>query len=266
MSEPVTQHLATPQGQIYVAQWLPADPAQADVKAPIILLHDSLGAVVLWRDFPAALCAATGRRVIAYDRLGFGQSDPYPGPMSFDFIAHEPQTSFAAVIQAFRLKQYIIMGHSVGGELAASCAAYDPQGCLAVITESAQAFVEPLTRSGIKAAQQNFAQPEQMERLTRYHGAKAPWVLAAWVDTWLSDTFRDWTIAPVLAQVHCPLLVIHGSADEFGSLDQAAFYTKHTQGPARLIAMPDVGHIPHRTHTEQVLAAITTFLDEHQIS
>lgn len=228
--------------------------------APIVLLHDSLGCIALWRDFPAQLAQATGRAVIAYDRLGFGQSDPHPAKLPPSFVFDEAQHDFRRVREALGFDRFIAFGHSVGGGMAVACAAAYPQACVALITESAQAFVEERTLAGIRAAREGFAQASQFERLARYHGDKTAWVLSAWIDTWLAPDFADWSLDDFLPQVTCPTLVIHGSEDEFGSAQHPRRIAAGVAGPATLHLLDGVGHVPHREQSEPLLALIAEWL------
>lgn len=249
--------LHVPGGRLFAKRWLPPGPAAG---APLVLLHDSLGCVALWRDFPEQLARATGRPVIAYDRLGFGASSPCTGPLDIDFVTAEAQQGFAAVMRAFQLQQFVVFGHSVGGAMAAVCAAHWPGRCVGVITEAAQAFVEQCTRDGIGMARDSFARPGQMQRLERYHGDRAAWVLAAWVETWLSEAFQSWSMAEVLPRVHCPALVLHGERDEYGSRAQPLRYAEGITGPVTLALLEGCGHVPHREQPAQVLQAVSEFL------
>ena len=126
----------SPDGRLFARGWT---PAASSALAPIVLLHDSLGSVELWRSFPAALCEATGRRVIAYDRLGFGRSDPHPDTLALDFIASEAEAGFAAVRRHFGLERFVVFGHSVGGGMAVNLAAHLGEACVALITECSMA-------------------------------------------------------------------------------------------------------------------------------
>lgn len=255
-----TFRIATPQGQLHGQRWQPAVATSGPQAAPVVLLHDSLGSVALWRDFPALLAQATQRAVIAYDRLGFGQSDPAPAPLAPDFVAQEAHTAFAAVQQGLGLERFVVLGHSVGGGMAAHVAAAYPQQCLALVTESAQTLVEDRTLEGIRAAQGNFAQPGQMERLAKYHGDKAAWVLSAWVDTWLSPAFAHYSLQPALAQVRCPVLAIHGEQDEFGSLLHPHNIAAWAGGTVEQEIVAGGGHVPHREQPERIAARIAQFL------
>jgi pimeloyl-ACP methyl ester carboxylesterase len=255
--------IPTAQGRIHARQWPGGADAQAG--APIVLLHDSLGCVDLWRDFPAKLAQATGRAVIAYDRLGFGQSDPHPGRLRADFVGNEASDAFAALAAHFKLTGFIAFGHSVGGGMAVSIAAAYPGRCIGVITESAQEFVEDRTLEGIRVAGEQFKDPAQLDRLKRYHGEKAQWVLDAWVQTWQSPEFADWNLDALLPQVTVPLLAIHGENDEYGSMRHPEKLVALAGGPADMLPMPGCGHVPHREREEAVLDAVRRFLGQRGV-
>lgn len=252
-----THHpIDTPAGQLHAEAWTPA----SGQGVPIILLHDSLGCVALWRDFPAQLALATGHRVIAYDRLGFGRSAAHPGHLRRGFVEAEVHEGFAAVREQLAIDDFIVFGHSVGGGMAIACAAAFPGHCQGLITESAQAFVEARTLAGIRAADRQFAEPAQLERLARYHGDKAQWVLRAWVDNWLSTDFADWHLDDLLAQLCCPLLSLHGDNDEFGSLAHPERFARLAGGPSRVRVLGECGHVPHRERAGLVLEEVVRFL------
>lgn len=248
----------TPRGQIFASRWQPQGRPGRGV--PIILLHDSLGCVALWRDFPARLSRASGRDVVAYDRLGFGRSAPYPGRLPLSFMADEADTTLAAVRDHLELRRFALFGHSVGGGMAVMAANRYSEACQALVTESALAFFEQRTLEGLHDARRTFAAPEQRERLRRYHGEKAEWVLSAWLDTWLSRDFSNWSLDAVLPGVTCPTLAIHGEDDEYGSIRHPQRIASLATGPAELKILPDCGHVPHRERQEEVICAVETFL------
>ncbi len=243
-------------GKVFARKWT---PLQTQV-SPIILFHDSLGSVELWRGFPAALAARTGRVVVAYDRLGFGQSDPRSDTLGMDFIAAEASSFFPALRAQLDLDHFIAFGHSVGGGMAVHCAARFADACDALITESAQAFIEDRTLQGIRAAQELFKDTAQVERLGKYHGDKTRWVLGAWIDTWLSPEFANWSLDAVLPRVTCPLLAIHGSDDEYGSPRHPERIGRLAGGPKQVEVMAATHHVPHREREQAVLALVANFL------
>ena len=246
------------QGRLFARAW---HPEPSDTGRPTILLfHDSLGCVDLWRDFPETLARATGHPVVAYDRLGFGRSDPHPGTLPADFMHAEAKRSVPALVSQLGLGRLIPFGYSVGGSMAVATAGRLPERCAALVTMAAQAFVEDRTVDGLKEAQRTFRAAEQIERLARYHGEKARWVLSAWIDTWLAPAFAGWTLDADLARVHCPLLSLHGDRDEYGSLAHPERITRLTRGPSDMVVVADCGHVPHREQPAVVLRSVGRFL------
>ncbi len=263
MTKPVRTEerwITTDQGRMFAKSWGYQGNAGCR-KAPLVLFHDSLGCVELWRHFPDRLTHATGRAIIAYDRLGFGRSDPYPGELGLDFIGREARDWFPAVREQFGFESFVAFGHSVGGGMAVVCAGTFANDCRALVTESAQAFVEDRTVSGIVEAKRLFARKRQFDRLKKYHGDKALWVLNAWIDTWLAPEFADWSLDEALPRVRCPLLAIHGEGDEYGSTRHPLRIASLAAGPSVVRILPECGHIPHREKQDVVVDAIKVFLD-----
>ncbi|WP_129777963.1 alpha/beta fold hydrolase [Peristeroidobacter soli] len=245
-----------PGGNIFVRQW--RGPRAAGV--PLVLLHDSLGSVELWRDFPALLAEASNRPVIAYDRLGFGQSTQRTDPPSCQFIDEEAERFFPAVRDALGLERFALFGHSVGGAMAIRMAASVRTQCEAVITESAQCFVEARTLEGIRTAQASFEDPAQRQKLAKWHGDRTQWVLDAWIKVWLAPEFANWSLDPWFPRVACPVLAIHGDRDEYGSEEFPRRIAGRVSGPSAMILLPDCGHVPHRERRDEVLRLMTSFL------
>jgi pimeloyl-ACP methyl ester carboxylesterase len=246
----------TENGTLFTREWVPREASGA----PFLLFHDSLGCVELWRDFPEQLARATRRIVVAYDRLGFGRSDAFAGVLPLTFIHDEAATVVPRLLEALALDRIIAFGHSVGGGMAIATAARWPERCAAVVTESAQSFVEDRTRKGLEAARVDFARPGQLERLARYHGEKARWVLNAWIDTWLSPAFADWSLDDDLRRVRCPALALHGDRDEYGSAQHAERIASLTRVPSRAVILERCGHVPHREQPARLLDEVTRWL------
>jgi pimeloyl-ACP methyl ester carboxylesterase len=250
-------HIPTSSGRVRVREWQPEHPNSAP---PIILLHDSLGCITLWRDFPADLSARTGRRVLAYDRLGFGQSDTLPGRLPLDFIYTECRVSLPPLLAALTIEDFVLFGHSVGGGMSVAGAADFGSRCKGLISESAQIFREERTFEGIRAAQPNLALGSaQRERLKKYHGEKTDWVLSAWIDNWLDPAFVL-DLTSHMKSIRCPVLALHGDLDEFGSTDQAKHLCDHVAGSAKLHLMKGCGHVPHRDRPAEILETVARFL------
>lgn len=206
------------------------------------------------------MCLESDRPIVAYDRLGFGQSDPSPGKLSLDFIQREAASGFAAVRQNFNFERFILLGHSVGGGMAVNCTATFSDTCTALTTESTQAFVEDRTIRGIEQAKALFEDPIQAARLKKYRGDKAAWVLDAWVNTWLDPAFADWSLKRALPNVKCPVLAIHGMEDEYGSRRHPELIGSLVDGPAQVELLVDTRHVPHREKESVVISIVCRFL------
>ena len=251
------QWIDHPRGRLFARRWIPQGAPGA---SPIVLMHDSLGCVELWRDLPAALSQATGREVIAYDRLGFGRSDARTGRISLDFVREEAADYFPVICEQLGVRACVAMGHSVGGGMAIQCAAQYPDRCDALVTIAAQIFAQDHTLRGISAAREQFRDPGQLERLARYHGDKARWVVDAWTDTWLDPGFAAWSLVDVLPRVRCPVLAMHGELDEYGTTLHPELMARHCAGPVQRAILSGMGHMPHREQPGLVLRRVADFL------
>jgi pimeloyl-ACP methyl ester carboxylesterase len=223
----------------------------------LVLLHDSLGSVALWRDFPERLAEATGLGVFAYDRRGHGGSDPLGARPRTSAYLHDEAATLARVLESAAIEDAILFGHSDGGSIALLAAAHHPAPVRAVVAEAAHVFVEERTLEGIRAAQRAVAEGDLLARLTRHHGPKAEALLAAWMGTWLSPGFRGWNIEDDLRRIRCPVLVVQGDLDEYGTSAQVKAIARGVAGPARTLVLAGVRHTPHRESPAAVLEAVT---------
>ena len=249
--------IQTPCGHLFARKYNPS--VDTSGKAPLILLHDSLGCVETWREFPKTLSERLQRTVIAYDRLGFGKSSALEQAPALEFISDEADIYCPLLLQHFGIKEYYLFGHSVGGAMALIIASKSNH-CLGVITEAAQAFVEEKTLEGIRRAKEAYKIPDRMERLRKFHGEKAEWVVKAWTDTWLNPVFSSWSLQKFLPLVRCPVLVIHGDQDEYGSAEFPKIISSQVSGPAEMHLLEGCGHIPHREREGDVIALVEKFI------
>lgn len=251
-------YVEVPGGKLFVKTWAMGG-SQSSV--PLFLMHDSIGCVEMWRDFPAVLSNGLGRTVIAYDRLGFGKSSPQLKTPVASFISDEAKIYFPLVVEQLKIKEFDIFGHSVGGGMAVNVAAYLPGRCRALVTEASQAYVEDRTLEGIRKAKAEFLDPKKLDKLRKFHGEKAEWVLSSWVDVWLSPEFSGWSLADVLPKVQCPLLVIHGDKDEYGSLKFPEMIAGMASGKTRKVILENCGHVPHKEREKEVIGLVSGFLN-----
>ncbi len=231
-------------------------------KATIIFLHDSLGCIELWRDFPEKVGLYTNCNVLSYDRQGYGKSAPFTvTKRNHDYLKNEAET-LGKIIDALPLKNVILFGHSDGGSIALLTAALYPEKITGIITEGAHVFVEPETLKGIREAKKAYATTNLKEKLSKYHGDKTEDVFNIWVETWLSNKFQSWNIEKFLPKIICPSLIIQGEKDEYGTVDQVNSIIKNTTGNAVPLLIPNIAHTPHREAPAYVIKQTAHFIKE----
>lgn len=222
----------------------------------IVFLHEALGSVAQWRDFPQKIANITGFNVFAYDRLGHGMSDGFLQKRELDYLQIEAWEVLPVVLKQIGVETPIVYGHSDGGSIALLYAARFPT--LALITEAAHVFVEPLTLEGIHEALQR--KTFLLERHYRFHGEKTEALFAAWSDTWLAPAFESWNIEYELPNISCQSLIIQGTEDVYGTAAQVERIVKGIGEKAAALLIDQCGHSPHREATDAVISAVQVFL------
>ncbi|WP_222940511.1 alpha/beta fold hydrolase [Hymenobacter sp. BT491] len=229
-------------------------------RSVLVFLHDSLGCIALWRDFPVRLAKATGCNALVYDRRGYGQLAPFgETKRTIHYLEDEAQV-LGNVLSQCGVERAILFGHSDGGSIALVAAAEFPDRIAGVITEGAHVFVEELTLAGIRAAQAQYRTTDLGAKLAKYHGIKTEAVFRAWADTWLAPEFRAWNIEPYLPQIQCPVLVLQGERDEYGTAEQVAAVVSQVQDARPSKPLPGLGHTPHKEAAELVLELAAAFV------
>jgi len=231
-------------------------PAVAGAPA-IVLLHEGLGSVAMWRDFPARLGERTGCGIFAYSRAGHGQSAPAALPREPDYLEREATDVLPDVLAAAGIERPILFGHSDGGSIALVFAAHFPELTRGLILEAPHVFVEDLSVKSIAAARD--AYPGFRERLGRYH-ADVDATFRGWNDIWLDPRFRSWSIVDRLDRITVPVLTIQGANDEYGTLAQLDAIEARIPNAQRLV-IAGSGHSPHRDAEDAVLDAAANFID-----
>lgn len=245
-------------GRIEYARW----GAGSRGGPPLVLLHEGLGCVGMWRDWPADLARAAGREVFAYSRFGYGGSSAAELPRPLDFMDREARTVLPEVLARAGVGGApVLVGHSDGGTIALLCAAFGAAPVGAVVTLAAHAFNEPRCLEGIEAARQAFLHGDLRERLARHHREGTDDAFRGWCDAWLDPEFEHWTIEEDLARVNVPLLVVQGRDDAYGTLRQVEVIAERTAGPCRTLVLDDCGHSPHRDRARATTGAIVRFLE-----
>ena len=240
----------------------PAPPA-GTARPTIVLLHDSLGCIALWRDFPERIAAATGCDALVYDRRGYGESSLFPPAPRTPAYLEEEADILPSLLDRCGVREAILFGHSDGGSIALIAAAKYPSRVRALVTEGAHVFVEEITLAGIREAQEALRTTPLRQRLVRYHGPRTDGVTSAWIDTWLRPEFRDWNIEHFLPRISAPVLVLQGVNDEFGSRAQVDAIVGGTGGIGESLLVAGAAHTPHREATDVVITTTVDFLRRH---
>jgi len=245
-------------------QWL----GDAHAAAPLLVfLHEGLGSLAMWRDFPARLCAAAGCRGLAYSRPGYGRSTPRAPEEAWDLDfmhrqAHEvlPALLEALGVDAGRDKPWLF-GHSDGGSIALLHAARFPGRTAGAIVLAPHILVEDLSVASIARAKDAYESTDLKQRLARYHDDpdSAFW---GWNRIWLHPPFRQWSIEDEIAAIRCPLLAVQGVDDEYGTLEQIRGIARRVP-QAQLLELPNCGHAPQRDQPERLIAAAAGFIVAH---
>ncbi len=246
-------------------QWV----GSADPDAPLILfLHEGLGSLAMWKDFPGALCARGGLRGLVYSRPGYGRSTPRPANERWgvDFMHRQAHDLLPQLLQALgvdvRARPPWILGHSDGGSIALLYAAAFPAAVAGLIVLSPHIMVEPISIDSIEKAREAYANTDLKQRLGRYH-ADPDSAFRGWNDIWLDPAFRRWTIESELDRIECPVLAVQGLDDEYGTLAQ--IHGIAARAPrTEILELPDCGHSPQRDQREMLLARTVDFINRHR--
>ena len=236
-------------------------PASKAGLPDILMLHEGLGCVAMWRHFPERVAAATGCRVIAWSRAGYGHSQPHAEPRTLRYMHREALEALPALQAELRIERPLLFGHSDGASIALIFAGAFPEVPAGVIAMAPHTFVEEETLVGILAAKTAWTATDLQHKLARHH-ADAPRVFAEWNDTWLAPAFRDWNIAEYLPAIRCPVLAIQGYDDQYGTMEQLDRIARGAPGRTTLLKLADCGHAPQRDQPEAVIEAIAALFGQ----
>lgn len=227
-----------------------------------MFLHEGLGSVDLWREFPQAVVAGSGHTGLVYSRYGNGWSTPLSGPREPGYMHDEALEVLPQILASTDIESPILVGHSDGASIALIYAgAGNPVKALVLIAP--HVLVEPESIHSITAIRETFPESELPEKMSKYH-EEPETTFRGWADIWLSPEFRTWNIEGYLGGVTCPTLVIQGEDDEYGTVRQLDIIDAGLDVPARRLMVPDAGHSPHLSDPEMVTAAIVDFV--HQVT
>lgn len=231
-----------------------------DAPRTILLLHEGLGCVGLWLDFPQALADATGARVVAYSRAGYGQSSPVSLPRPLDYMTREAQDVLPRVLDAIDADEVVLVGHSDGASIAAIHAGtVQDSRVTGVALIAPHFFTEPMGLAAIARAHEAYRHGDLREKLARWH-AHVDCAFFGWNLAWLDPEFARWNIEDVLPGIVVPVCVIQGEADAYGTLAQVRAVERGVPGRVETHVLPGIGHSPHREAKEKAVAVVGTFV------
>lgn len=247
---------ATQDSQLHVEVF---DSTNRTKRAPIVLLHEGLGSVAGWGRFPTALARATRRRVVAYDRFGYGRSPSRSAPWPTTFLVDEART-LASIVTTHIETPPILVGHSDGASIALAYphARGDAVAPLGIVSIAAHVFVEQMAIDQISAL---LAEPAKLVDGLRRHHRDPHGLLHSWAGVWHAARSVDWDLDSELSAVTCPVLAVQGVLDRFGTDEQLRRIEAGVSGPIELQRLADVDHWPHRESTESLVDMISTFCD-----
>lgn len=251
------QHL-TIDGNTIEVQWFGPD---SENSLSLVLLHEGLGCVSMWKDFPEKLARRLNFRVMAYSRLGYGRSDPCLLPRRLGFMHHEALDVLPKILDIAGIERCILVGHSDGGSIALIHAGGSPHPSVkGVVTLAAHVFCESLTIKSIEAAKVKYLKGDLRQRLAGYHGNNTDCAFWGWNDVWLHPNFLKWNIEMYLPQIKVPVLAIQGTDDPYGTLEQVQSIQTHAGYMTRVKILADCGHAPHLEKQDDTLSAVTDFV------
>ncbi|MFZ0706296.1 MAG: alpha/beta hydrolase [Candidatus Korobacteraceae bacterium] len=230
----------------------------SDAGAPtVVMLHEGLGSIALWKDFPQRLGERTGCGVLAYSRYGHGNSDRLLEKRPVTFMHHEAQVVLPHVLNAFGIERPILFGHSDGGSIALIYAGTFPESPRALMLEAPHVFVEDLSVKSIAAAKVNFQTTDFREKLAKYH-AHVDETFWGWNDIWLDPAFRSWNIEEYLDTIRCSVLCLQGEQDEYGTPAQVQAVRSRVPD-TEIVMLANCKHSLHRDQREKTLDVIESF-------
>ena len=224
----------------------------------MVFLHEGLGSVAMWRDFPQQVADACGCEAVVYSRYGYGRSDPLTEKRKPQFMHDEALVALPEFLDQLHIERPILFGHSDGGSIALIHAGANRRPVTAAIVMAPHVLVEDISITSIEKAREVYLATDLKQRLGKYH-QDADSAFWGWNDIWLAPAFRDWNIEEYLAPIACPVLAIQGEDDEYGTMDQVERIGRQVRD-VELVKLADCRHSPHKDQPLQVIAAVSEFV------
>jgi len=225
----------------------------------LVFLHEGVGSVAMWRDFPGRVAQATGCNTVVTSRYGYGNSDSLAAPRTARYMHDEALTALPELLDKLEIDRPILVGHSDGGSIALIFAGARLRPVTAVVTLAAHVLVEDISVASIAAAKTAYETTGLRARLARHH-ADVDSAFWGWNRIWLAPEFRDWNIEEFLPRIACPVLAIQGADDEYGTMEQMRRIGAHVAA-VELLELEGCRHSPHKDQPDAVVEAITRFVD-----
>lgn len=243
------------------ARWVRPVRMRADAPT-LVLLHEGLGCVAMWKDWPEQLVQATGCTALLYSRAGYGGSDPVSLPRPIRYMQDEGHHVLPRVLDAAGIDRAVLVGHSDGGSIALVTAGgeHDPRLC-GLVLMAAHVFNEPICVAAIEAAKHAYRHGELRDKLCKYHGDNVDIAFWGWNQAWLDPKFLHWNLESYLPAVNVPALVLQGRGDEYGTAAQVEAIAGQIGGPVEVCWLDDCGHSPHRDQPQLTTEAIVKFVE-----
>jgi pimeloyl-ACP methyl ester carboxylesterase len=227
----------------------------------LVFLHEGLGSVALWKTFPLHVAAATGCSALVYSRYGYGKSDRLAAPRKVDYMHREALDVLPDVLDQLGIDHPVLVGHSDGASIALIHAGSGKRPVRGVVAMAPHVFVEDITLRSIAQARTAFATTDLPQRLGRFHDDVES-TFRGWNDIWLHPDFRCWNIDEYLPDIRCPVLLIQGEDDQYGTVAQIDAIARRVSGPVDTLMLPDCAHAPHQFQKDATIAAIVRFVAE----
>jgi len=232
-----------------------------DSAPTLVVLHEGLGSVGLWGDFPAQLAAATGAGVFVYSRAGYGRSSPVALPRPLDYMQREALDVLPKLLETIGFRRGLLIGHSDGASIATIYAgSVQDHRIRGLVLIAPHFFVEDISVASIAQARDDYAKTDLREKLARWH-ADVDNAFRGWNDAWLDPDFRRWDITEMLAYVRVPMLIVQGEADQYGTERQIAVAQEECYCPVDVALLPNARHAPHREAPDLTLNIIGDFVN-----
>ena len=258
MSLPGSQGFLEADGRRLEYRWV----GRRSATPTLVFLHEGLGCLAMWRDFPERVAEATGLGVFVYSRAGYGRSDAVDLPRPVRYMHHEGLVVLPQVLEQAGIKRTVLVGHSDGGSIAIVYAGSleQPHRLQGLILLAPHVFNERICVESIRAAREEYLKGNLRHRLSRYHGERVDNAFWGWNDVWLHPEFWHWNIEEYLSGIRVPAIVIQGQEDAYGTARQVEALEAGLAGPLRRVMLADCGHSPHKDRPAATLEAMVSFL------